>query len=177
MEIRAVIKYMHLTRRSPVEIHDDMVETFGEDDPSYSTTENWCENFKHWRCSTKGEAFPGWPNEVVTLWKGDAVLDTVMRDRRVTTRRLATIHSISKTSVNRILHEQLNMNKVSARPVTRMFMTDQKRQRAQMSRELFGEFSKNKEDLLAHIVTQDEIWVHDFDSETKSQSICWKHSK
>ena len=90
----------------------------------------------------------------------------------MTTRQLATVHSISKTSVERILHEHLNMNKVSERWVPQMLMTDQKRRRAQEYRELLDEFSKNREALMAHIVTQDRIWVHYFDSETKSQSMC-----
>ena len=118
------------------------------------------------------EAHPGQPSEVITIRNVDAVLNTVMQDYRVTTRQLGTVHSISKTSVERILHEYLNMNKVSERWVPQMLMTDQKCCRAQEYRELLGEFSKNKEDFLAHIVTQDRIWVHYFDSETKSQSMC-----
>ena len=172
MEIRAVIKYMHLKGLSPIEIHDDMVQTLGEDAPSYFTVENWYANFRHRIHSTEVEACPGRLSEVVTIRNVDAVLDSVMLDHRLTTRQLATVHSISKTSVERILHEHLNMNKVSERWVPQMLMTDQKRCRAQEYRELLGEFSKNKEDFLAHIVTQDRIWVHYFDSETKSQSIC-----
>ena len=111
---------------------------------------------------------PGRPSEVVSIRKVDAVLDTVMQDHRLTTRQLATVHSISKTSVERILHKHLNMYKVSERWVPQMFMTDQKRCRAQEYRELLGEFSKNKEDFLPHIVTWDKILIQYFDPETKS---------
>ena len=77
---------MHLKELSLIEIHDDVVQTLGEDAPSYSTVENWSANFKHERCSAEGEACPSRSNEGVTHRKVDAVLDMVMQDSRVTTR-------------------------------------------------------------------------------------------
>ena len=76
------------------------------------------------------EARPGELSEVVTIRNVDAVLDTLLQDYQMTTRQLATVHSISKTSVERILHEHLNMNKVSGRWVPQMLISDQKRRRA-----------------------------------------------
>jgi len=174
-EARAVIKYLHLKKLTPREIHDDMVDTLGDSAPSYATVKRWCADFKRGRRSTEDEERPGRPNEVATQRQIDAVLDTVMKDRRLTIRKIAEIHSISKTSVERILHEHLNMNKVSARWVPRMLTPDQKRHRAEVSQELLSEFSKDKNKFIAHIVTQDETWVHHFDPETKAQSMAWKH--
>ena len=131
MEIRAVIKYMHLKGLSPIEILDDMVQTFGEDAPSYSTVENWWANFNRGRRSTEVEAHPGELIEVVTIRNIDAVLDTLLQDYQMITRQLPTVHSISKASIERILHEHLNMNKESERWVPQMSMTNQKRYRAQ----------------------------------------------
>lgn len=98
-----------------------------------------------------------------------------MKDRRITIRRLAVVHDISKSSVERILHENLNMNKVSARWVPRMLTAEQKRRRHVTSQELLDEFNTDPQKFLGHIVTQDETWVHHFDPETKVQSMQWKH--
>ena len=40
-ESRAVIKYLHRKGMKTKEIHDDMVKTFVEDSPRYSTVKKW----------------------------------------------------------------------------------------------------------------------------------------
>lgn len=175
-ECRAVIKYLSLKKYTPKEIHEDMSQTLGDSAPSYSTIKHWCAEFKRGRVSTEDEPRPGRPSDVTTGENIEAVLDTIMQDRRVTIRYIAATHHISKTSVERIIHEHLHMNKVSARWVPRMLSEDQKRKRVMVSQQLLGEYRADPESFLAHVVTQDETWVHHFDPETKSQSMQWKHS-
>lgn len=174
-EYRAVIKYLHLKKLTPKEIHDDMTQTLGATCPSYSTVKQWCADFKRGRRSTEDEPRPGRPCEVTTEENVNAVLDTIMQDRRVTIRQLASHNSIPKTSVERIIHDHLHMNKVSARWVPRMLTEDQKRKRVVISQELLQDYQADADAFLSHVVTQDETWVHHFDPETKSQSMQWKH--
>ena len=170
-EQRAVIKYLQL----PKEIHADMANTLGNNAPSYRKVKEWCASFKHGRTSTEDDHRSGRPCEVTSQEIVDSVLDTVMQDRRTTIRQIAQTCGISKSTVERILHEKLNLNKVSARWVPRMLTADQKRRRVQVSQELLVEYRANPESFIRHRVTQDETWVHHFDPETKARSMQWKH--
>ena len=49
------------------------------------------------------------------------------------------------------------------------------RRRPQVCQELLHEYHRDTEGFFRHIVTQGETWVHQFDPETKSQSMQWKH--
>ncbi|XP_041364246.1 uncharacterized protein LOC121379629 [Gigantopelta aegis] len=109
------------------QIDEDISETLGDDAPSYSTIKQWCADSIRGRTSTEDNPRSGRPCEVSIDENVNAVLDTVIKDRRFTIRQLASVHNISKTSLERILLEHLHMNKVSARWVPRMLTADQKR--------------------------------------------------
>jgi hypothetical protein len=51
---------------------------------------------------------------------------------------------------------------------------DQKRARVEASRSICTRFEEDA-DFLSRVVTVVETWVHFFDSETKQQSMEWKH--
>ena len=166
-ECRAVIKYLYLKDMSPKDIHQDMQNTLKDSAPSYSTVKFWISEFNRGRRSTDDNPRSGRPSETTTQTIVDAVQNTVMGYRRITTRQLALTHSISETTVRRIFHEHLHMSKVSARWVPRMLTAAQKQRRADVSKELLNEYRTDPDGFLGHIVTQDETWVHHFDPETK----------
>ena len=173
---RAVIEYLSLKNLSAKEIHDDMVTTLGAAAPSYSTVRRWRAEFKGGRTSIEDDPRSGRPTEATDAENANLVLESVMKDRRLTLEQLAEMHGVSKTSVGRILHETLGMKKVSARWVPRMLTADQKHRRRKICDELLEEFWNDPEEFLNHIVTQDETWVHHYDPETKRQSMQWKHN-
>ena len=171
-----MIKYLCLKQMSPKDIDEDMQKTLQDSAPSYSTVKLWCSEFKRGRRSTDDDPRSGRPSDATSPEIVEAVESTVMEDRRVTTRHLALTHGISQTTVTRILHDKLHMNKVSARWVPRMLTDAQKKRRADISQELLNEYRADPDGFLGHIVTQDETWVHHFDPETKMQSMQWKHA-
>ena len=67
------------------------------------------------------------------------------------------------------------MFKVSARWVPRMLTEDQKRNRLDISRYLLSRYEDDPKEFMDRVVTQDETWVHHFDSESKKQNMQWKH--
>ena len=50
-----------------------------------------------------------------------------------------------------------------------------KRSRLDISRYLLSRYEDIPGDFIDRVVTQDEIWVHRFDPESKMQSKQWKH--
>ena len=171
-----MIEYLSLKQLGAKEIFDDMTATLGATAPSYGMVKKWTAEFKRGRTSLEDDPRSGRPNEATDDINADRVLESVMKDRRLTLEELAEMHGISTRSIGRILHEKLGMKKVSARWVPRMLTVDQKRCRHRTCHQLLREFQENPEDFMDRIVTQDETWVHHYDPETKRQSMQWKHT-
>ncbi|GFR84868.1 histone-lysine N-methyltransferase SETMAR [Elysia marginata] len=75
------------------------------------------------------------PSEV-TEKNVSTVEKLIMQDKRITVKQLAFETKISIGSVETILHDHLNLNKVSARWVPRLLTTDQKKERVNCCKHL-----------------------------------------
>ncbi|RUS68398.1 hypothetical protein EGW08_023840 [Elysia chlorotica] len=96
-----------------------MVEVYAEKCPNYSTVTHWVRKFKSGFLSVMDEPREGRPTSVVTEKNVSTVEGLVKQDRRITVKQLASETRISVGSVEKILHDHLNLNKVSARWVPR----------------------------------------------------------
>jgi histone-lysine N-methyltransferase SETMAR len=74
-----------------------------------------------------------------------------------------------------IIHEDLDMKKLSAKWVPKCLNADQKCQQCQ-SEQLLEFFFFFSNDFLSQLVTMDETWLYHYDPETKQQSMEWQHS-
>ena len=83
---------------------------------------------------------------------------------------------ISRERVGSIIHEDLDMRKLSAKRVPRCLNADQKRRRCQFSEQVLEFFRRDPNDFLSRLVTMDETWLYHYDPETKQQSMEWRHS-
>jgi len=83
---------------------------------------------------------------------------------------------ISRERVGSIIHEDLDMRKLSAKWVPKCLNADQKRQRYQSSEQLPEFFRLDPNDFLSRLVTMDETWLYHYEPETKQQSVEWQHS-
>ena len=61
LEIRAAIKYFYKKGMPPKEIHEDFMETLGQESPSYSTVKKWAAEFKSGRESIEDDGRSGRP--------------------------------------------------------------------------------------------------------------------
>uniref|UniRef100_T1H985 Diacylglycerol lipase-alpha n=1 Tax=Rhodnius prolixus TaxID=13249 RepID=T1H985_RHOPR len=115
----------------------------------------------------------GRPVEVTTPEIIDKIHDMVMDDRRVKVREIASAVGISNERVHNILHQHLDMTKLSARWVPRLLTLDQKRNRVKCCKDGLQLFQKNPQDFKRRFVTVDETWIHHYTPETKEQSKQW----
>jgi len=97
-------------------------------------------------------------------------------ERRISAKSIAEQLSISRGRVGSIIHEDLDMRKLSTKWVSKCLNADQKRQRCQSSEQLFEFFQRNPDDFLSQLVTMDETWLYHYDPEIKQQSMGWWHS-
>ena len=108
------------------EIHAILTETLGEHAPSYATFKNWVAQFKHGDFSTCDAPRPGQPKTVTTLEIIDHEL--ILEDCQISAKSIAEQLGISHEWVGSIIHEDLDMRKLSTKWVLKCLNADQKRQ-------------------------------------------------
>lgn len=173
-EIRAVIRFLNAKRVSPIDIHRQLIEVYGENCMSVQHVRKWCREFSEGRTEIHDENRSGRPSvsdEVV-----EKVETILLEDRRITINELALrIPETSNTTIHKILTEKLGYHKVCARWVPRMLTENHKQQRVEIAQQFLQQCKDNKEEFLDSIVTGDETWVFHFTPETKQQSREWRH--
>jgi len=149
-ETRAVIKFfVPLQGTAPKEIHAILTETLGEHAPSYATFKNWVAQSKRGDFSTCDAPRPGRPKTVTTPEIADQIHEIILEDRRISAKSIAEQLGISRERVGSIIHEDLDMRKLSAKWVPKCLNTDQKRQRCQLSEQnLDFFFRRDRNDFL-----------------------------
>ena len=113
--------------------------------------------------------YPGQPSTVTTPEIIDQIHELILEDRRISAKSIAEQLGISRERVGPIIHEDLDMEKLSMKWVPICLNVDQKRQRCQSSEQLMEFFHPN--DFLSRFVTMDETWLYHYDPETKQQSL------
>jgi len=105
----------------------------------------------------------------------DQIHELILEDRRILAKSIAEQLGISRELVESIIHEDLDVRKVSAKWVPKCLNADQKRHRCQPE-QVLEFFSSRSNDFLSRLVTMDETWLYQYDPETKQQSVEWRHS-
>jgi len=175
METRAVIKFF-LQSKAPKEIHAILTETLGEHAPLYATLKNWVAQFKRSDFSTCGAPHPGLPKTLTTSEIIDQIHELIVEDHQVSAKSVAEQLSVSCEHVGSIIHEDLDMWKLSAKWVQKCLNADQKRQWSQSSEQLLEFYGYDPNDFLLRLLTMDKTWLYHSDLETKQQSMEWRHS-
>ena len=142
IETRAVTKFFFVLQgKSPKEIHAILLETLGEHAPSYATVKNRVVQFKRGDFSTCDAPRPGRPKTVTTPEIIDQIRELILEDRRISAKSIAEQLGISRERVGSIIHEDLDMRKLSAKWVPKCLKADKNRQLCQSSEQLLEFFS------------------------------------
>jgi len=113
----------------PKEIHTVLKETLREHAPSYATVKKWVAQFKCDDFSTCDAPRPGRPKTVTTPEIIDQIHELILEDRRISAKSLLEQLGIPRERIGSIIHEDLDMRKLSAKWVPKCLNADQKRQR------------------------------------------------
>ncbi|GFR95245.1 histone-lysine N-methyltransferase SETMAR [Elysia marginata] len=154
-EYRSVIKFLYLKGQNSTEIHQEMVQVHAEKCPNFSAVTHWVRKFESSFLSVMDEHRKGRPPSVVTEKNVSNVEKLIMQDRRITVKQLAFASKISIGSVETILHDHLNLNKMSARWVPRLLTSDQQQERVNCCKHLLRQ-EANDAFFYRRIVTMDK---------------------
>jgi len=131
------------------EIHAILIETLREHTPSYTTVKNWVAQFKRGDFSACEAHRPGRPKTVTTPEIIDQIHEPILEDRRISAKSIAEKLGISRERVGPIIHEDLDMRKLSAKWVPKYLSADKKRQLCQSSEQLLEFFRRDPNDFLS----------------------------
>ena len=106
------------------EIHAILTETLGEHAPSYATVKNWMAQFKRRDFSTCDAPRPGRPKTVTTPEIIDQIHELILEDHRISAKSIAEQLGISREWGGSIIHEDLDMRKLSAKWVPQCLNVD-----------------------------------------------------
>ena len=106
----------------------------------------------------------------------DQIHELILEDRWISAKSIALQLDISRERVGPIIHDNLDMRKLSAKWVPKCLNADEKRQRCQSSEQHLEFFRRDANDFLSRLVTMDETWLYHYDPETKQRSVEWRHS-
>lgn len=174
VEYRAVIKFFTKEGLTPQEIKARLDGVYGHASPSYSTVKEWAKKFRLGYESLEDETRPGRPADVVTNENIDVVERIVLSDRRLKVKEISAMSKLSETTIRRILHDHLGMNKVSARWVPKLLSAIQRQQRVDCARSFLSLCEGNPEGIIESIVTGDETMVLYYDPYSKMESMEWR---
>ena len=108
-----------LQDKAPKEIHTILTETLVEYAPSYATVKNWVAQFKRGDFSTCDAPRPGRPKTVTTPEIIDQIHELILEHSRISAKSIAEQLGISSERVGPIIHEDVDMRKLSAKWVPR----------------------------------------------------------
>ncbi|GBP37708.1 Putative uncharacterized protein FLJ37770 [Eumeta japonica] len=147
-----------------------MVSVLQESAPSYTMVKKWARLFQQGRESCEDDPRPGRPVTVVTEENVRKIEKLVLADRRIKLWQIAEELHISKERVEEIIHEHVNMRKISARWVPKMLTPFDKQRRLQTSKDFLELVGDNIDEICDRIVTVNETWVRQYDPESKQES-------
>lgn len=118
-ELRSVIRFLVAKKKSAKEIYEELCQVYGEECMSSGMVRRWVRDFKNGRTDVHDEARVGRPSvSDETIAKVEAAM---LEDRRITVRELCEkISEVSKTTIDKILTENLGYSKVCARWVPKI---------------------------------------------------------
>ena len=155
-ETRAVIKFIFLQGKAPKEIKAILTEILREHAPSYATVENWVVQFKRSDISIWDALRPGRPKTVTTPEIIDQIHDLILEDSRIWAKSIAEQLDISRERVGSIIHEDLDMRKLSTKWDPKCQNADRKRQRCQSSEQLLDFFRRDPNDFPSRTIGDHE---------------------
>ena len=158
--------FLPLQGKAPNEINAILIGALEEHAPSYATIKTWVAQFKRANFSTCDAPRPGRPKTVTTPEIIDQIHELILEDRRISAKSIAEQQGISRDWVGFIIHEDLDMRKLSSKCVAKCLKADIKCQRCRSSGKL-GTFSARRDpnDFLSRLVTMDGTGLYHYDQE------------
>lgn len=169
---RYYIKIRSILGINATGIHKELVEALGPQAPSYPTVARWVEQFNAGRENFKDNPRSGAPVTAVTPQNIELVRQLIESDPHVSYNDIEAETTLSQGSIYKILHESLNLKKVSSRWVPHFLTPENRQERVKACQENLALIEKGTL-RLCNILTGDETWIYHRQIGSKIKNACW----
>ena len=166
LDQRTNIKFLVKLGRSGNEIREMLVQIYRDNAMKKTAVYKWVKCFSEGRESVTNEERSGRPVTSRTKENIVTIRQILSEIRRMTVRNIAEQVNIDRTTVRKILTEDLDMRKVCAKMVPKDLTEEHKQRRITICQHLM----ERQDDILGHVTTGNETWVYQYDPETKWRS-------
>ncbi|UYV83579.1 hypothetical protein LAZ67_23001523 [Cordylochernes scorpioides] len=170
---RICIEFCVKLQISSTETFEMLNKAFPNDAPKRTTVFEWHSRFKAGRISIEDDPRQGRPKFQRTDENVQKITDLIKENPRTTLLELEQDTGISKTTVGRIVTEDLKLKKTPAKFIPRFLTNEQKLCRLATCEDMM-EMTRTDPEWKDNIITGDEAWVYGYDPETKPQSAEWR---
>lgn len=160
---------------SGARIAEHLQNLHGDNSLKKTAIYSWIERFKDGQATVSDLPRPGRPESSSNKKLRQQIETLLDSDARCTVRQIADILGSPKTTIHRVMSEEMGLSKISARWVPRLLTPDLKARRLDMA-------TSNLRLVQEHggwsyvsslIISGDETWIPFFDPETKEESRVW----
>ena len=159
------------------DIHQRLLDVWGEKAPGYSTVKRWIQKFKEEEKSVdellKDESRPGRPRSSMTKENIAIVNDLIKEDPRSSLRTLATTTGIPRETVRQILISELELRKVCSTWIPHKLTDANKELRVNCAKHLRHVLSELGDNASHVYAVEDESWFFFQASGTKQENMVW----
>ena len=174
IEHRAVIKFSTWKGLNTTKISKELDNVYKNSAPSHRTVAKWVAEFKDPERGFKDAPRMDHPSTITANENIEVVERIVMRDRRISIRRLAEELGIPKTTIHEIMNNHMGMKKVCTRWVPKLLTPIQRANRVDCCQELLQQSEVNPAKFSDCILTGDESWIHHYHPLSQLEAKVWK---
>ncbi|UYV63712.1 hypothetical protein LAZ67_2005386 [Cordylochernes scorpioides] len=168
---RICIEFCVKLQISATDTFEMLNKEFPNNAPKRTTVFEWHSRFKAGRISIEDDPRQGRPTFQRTDENMQKITDLIKENPRTTLLEQDT--GISKTTIGRIVTEDLRLKKTPAKFIPRFLTNEQKLCRLATCEDML-EMTRTDPEWKDKIITGDETWVYGYDPETKRQSAEWR---
>ncbi|UYV78689.1 hypothetical protein LAZ67_16002394 [Cordylochernes scorpioides] len=170
---RICIEFCVKLQISETDTFEMLNKAFPNNAPKRTTVFEWHSRFKAGRISIEDDPRQGRPTFQRTDENVQNITDLIKENPRTTLLELEQDTDISKTTIGRIVTEDLRLKKTPAKFIPRFLTNKQKLCRLATCEDML-EMTRTDPEWKDKIITGDETWVYGYDPETKRQSAEWR---
>ncbi|UYV61394.1 RPL12 [Cordylochernes scorpioides] len=170
---RICIEFCAKLQISATDTFEMLNKAFPNNAPKRTTVFEWHYRFKAGRISIEDDPRQGRPTFQRTDENVQKITDLIKENPRTTLLELEQDTGISKTTIGRIVTEELRLKKTPAKFIPRFLTNEQKLCRLATCEDML-EMTRTDPEWKDKIITGDETWVYGYDPETKRQSAEWR---
>jgi len=176
MDIKEPLRFYIQTRTilglTATEIHEELITAHGPDVVSYPTVQRWCKRTKEGIMEIEDNPRSGRPVTGPTEENIQEVRSLIEQDPHSTYDDIEAETSLSRGTIETIIHQYLELRKITSRWVPHQLTPDQKQERVNICKENLKRFREGS-GRLCDIITGDETWIYLRQVRRKQTNASW----